>query len=86
MCYNYYCTTNPFQGSRGYVFNTAGQQGVSIAEALDDSPLGQTPGNMHHHDVSLRCVQVTAIGCVIEALQKRNIELASFILKHVVRM
>lgn len=75
------------QVSRGYGFNSAGPHGVSIAEALDDYPLNQKPFSSHvsyHCDVSLRCMQVTAVGYVIEALEKRNIKLASSVLMHMV--
>lgn len=60
---------------------------MSIAEALDDYPPGQKPFSSrvsYHSDVSLRCVQITAIGYMVEALEKRNIKLANSILMHIV--
>lgn len=69
------------------MYNLAGERGVSIAEALDDNPPNQKSLSSHvsyHCDVSLNCVQVTAIGYLMEALEKRNIKLAKSILRHVV--
>ena len=60
---------------------------MSIAEALDDYPPGQKPFSSrvsYHSDVSLRCVQITAIGYMIQALEKRNIKLANSILMNIV--
>ena len=60
---------------------------MSIVDALDDYPAGQKPLSLsfsHHYDASLKCVQVTAIGYLMDALQKRNMKLANSILTHIV--
>ena len=65
----------------------ASQHGVSLAEALDDNPPNRKSLSSqisYHCDVSLKCVQVTAIGYLMEALEKRNIKLANSVLLHVV--
>ena len=70
------------QASHAYDFTSS----VSIADALDDHPLGQRPFSLAPPpcDVSLRSVQVVAVGYTVEALKKRNLKLATSILTHIV--
>ncbi len=57
---------------------------MSIAEALDDYPKPLSAQVSYQCDVSLRRVRVTAIGYLIEALERRNIKLAESVLMHIV--
>ncbi len=75
------------KGSRSYGFEMATQRGVSIAEAMDSQQQGQrhiSTSHTYRFDASLHSMQVTGVGYVMEALQRRNIKLAKSILCHLV--